>query len=329
MANDEAQASIRAGGRAVSCLYHIHRSQLNCRSRQVEEVALERYGSLEEFNEALEERRILDERGQRRQSRRGPNSNTDSPSTSGMRTPEGGPRKYMFTTEEGLGSRPSSRASFRRPGEEREGASTPALNRLDSIKRQDVGTPSHLGRGTAGQIQTPIPSVFTPQLKRADSGYFPQDGSTVDPTSSKPPMSTEELNQLQAKVLRARLSDDPEADSLEKEYDLEVSRTKTAMNGGMWEGSGEGQQGQLGREVDAKGRQVDVQVLPTLDGRGRLYDVGTGKQDEDVLRPGNRRKKPEKVSASPSPPLGAYLTASSRLVIAKETYCGTIKMTTS
>jgi hypothetical protein len=253
---------------------------------------------MDDFNEALEERRVLDERGQRRQSKRGPNSATDSPSTSGMRTPEGGPRKYMFTTEEGFGSRPSSRASFRRPGEEREGGGTPApaLNRLDSIRKQEVGTPSHLGRGTAGQIHTPIPSVFTPQLKRADSGYFPKDGSTVDPTSSKPPMSTEELNQLQAKVLRARLSDDPEADSLERAYDLEVSRTKTAMEG-AWEGSGEGQQGQLGR-VDAKGRQVDVQVLPTLDGRGRLYDVGTGKQDEEALRPGNRRKKPEKVSFS-------------------------------
>jgi len=277
----------------VSCLQLVHWPKLMNRARPVEEVALERYGSLDEFNEALEERRILDERSDRRQSRRGPNGAADSPSTSGIRTPEGGPRKYMFTTEEGFGSRPGSRASFRRPGEEREGASTPVLNRLDSIKRQDVGTPSNLGRGTAGQIHTPIPSVFTPQLKRNDSGYFPKDGSTVDPTSSKPPMSTEELNQLQAKVLRARLSDDPEADSLEREYDQEVSRTKTAMES-AWEGSGEGEQGQLGR-VDAKGRQVDVQVLPTLDGRGRLYDVGTGKQDEDILRPGNRRKKPEKV----------------------------------
>jgi hypothetical protein len=255
---------------------------------------------MEDFNEALEERRTIDEREQRRQSRRGVNSTTDSPSTSGMRTPEGGPRKYMFTTEEGLGSRPSSRASFRRPGEEREGATTPGgPNRLDSIKRQEVGTPSHLGRGTTGQVYTPVPSVFTPQnLKRADSGYpFPKEGSTSDPTASKPPMSTEELNKLQAKVLRARLSDDPEADSLEKEYDLEVSRTKAAMDGGIWEGSGEGQQGQLGREVDTKGRPVEVQMLPTLDGRGRLYDVGTGKQDEEVLRPGNRRKKVQKVGS--------------------------------
>ena len=61
----------------------------------------------------------------------------------------------------------------------------------------------------------------------------------------------------------------------------------------MWEGSGEGKQGQLGREED--GKRVEVQVLPTLDARGQLYDVGTGKEDADVPRAGNRRKKPEKV----------------------------------
>lgn len=271
------------------------------RDRPVEEIALERYGSMDEFNEALAERQYLDDKDQRRQSRRGPNSNTDSPSTSGMRTPDVGARKYMFTTEEGFGSRPSSRAGFRRPGEEREGgASTPSLGRVEDLRRKEMGTPSAAPRTTASKVSTPIPSVFTPQnLKRADSGYpFPQGDSTVDPTSSKPPMSTEELNKLQAKVLRARLSDDPEADNHEADYEREVARTKQAMAGGMWEGSGDGVQGQLGREVDGKGRQVDVQVLPTLDGRGRLYDVGTGKQDEEVLRPGNRRKKPEKVRSS-------------------------------
>lgn len=268
------------------------------RGRPVEEIALERYGSMDDFNEALEERRFLDEKDQRRQSRRGLNSNTDSPSTSGMRTPDAGPRKFMFTSEEGFGSRPSSRAGFRRPGEEREAISTPGLGRVEDLKRKELGTPGSAPRAAPpNKVATPIPSVFTPQnLKRNDSGYpFPKDGSASDPTSSRPPMSTEELNQLQAKVLRARLSDDPEADRLEEEYEREVSRTKQAMAGGLWEGSGDGVQGQMGREVDAQGRRVEVQVLPTLDGRGRLYDVGTGKQDEEVQRPGNRRKKPEKV----------------------------------
>jgi hypothetical protein len=71
---------------------------------------------------------------------------------------------------------------------------------------------------------------------------------------------------------------------------------------------------------------VDVQFLPTLDGRGRLYDVGTGKQDEDVLRPGNRRKKPEKVSHRGCDST-LVLTTSLRPVIETAICYGTIKMT--
>lgn len=112
-------------------------------------------------------------------------------------------------------------------------------------------------------------------------------------------MSIEELNRLQAKVLRAKLMEDPDAEALEEQYDFERARAEEGggdLGGaGMWEGKGGGRQGQLGRE-SVNGKRVDVQVLPTLDGRGQLYDVGTGKQDEEASRPGNKRKKPEKVS---------------------------------
>ena len=64
----------------------------------------------------------------------------------------------------------------------------------------------------------------------------------------------------------------PDADRLEREYDDAVART----NGGV-----------------ADGVRMKVEVLPTLDGRGRLYDVGGGK-DDGPLRAGNRKKK-EKV----------------------------------
>ena len=44
-----------------------------------------------------------------------------------------------------------------------------------------------------------------------------------------------------------------------------------------------------------KGVRKKVEVLPTLDGRGRLYDVGKEVgQEEDNAGPGNRKKK-EKV----------------------------------
>ena len=42
-------------------------------------------------------------------------------------------------------------------------------------------------------------------------------------------------------------------------------------------------------------RRSRVEVLPTMDGQGRLYDIGTGTgEDKSMEMPGNRKKK-EKV----------------------------------
>ena len=259
---------------------------------------MDRYGNMEDFNEALEERRILDERDRRRQSRRGnTNDGVSSPSTAGMRTPDTSNRRFMFNNEEGVGSRPGSRAGFRRPGES-EGFQTPGAGRVDELRRREGVTPriNNAPLPAQAKVSTPIPSVFTPTtLTRAGSGY-PFSDQPVNDSTSKPPMSIEELNRLQAKVLRAKLMEDPDAEALEEQYEHEHARANERGGdqggAGMWEGSGDGRQGQMGREEN--GRRVELQVLPTLDGRGQLYDVGTGKQDEDVKRPGNKRKKPEK-----------------------------------
>lgn len=268
---------------------------------------MERYGNLEDFNEALAERRVLDEREQRRQSRRDDGSGGyGSGASTGIRTPDaGGGRRFMFTNEERMGSRPNSRAGFRRPGEV-EGVQTPGGGRIEELKRRESSTPRSGFQGlpaASSKVSTPIPSVFTPTgLSRAGSGYpfsAPVTDKLGESATSIPPMSTEQLNKLQAKVLRAKLMEDPNAEALEDEYETE--RIRAAEGGGdlggagMWEGNASGVQGQMGREVDERGRRAEVQVLPTLDGRGRLYDVGTGKEDGEV-QAGNRRKKPQKVS---------------------------------
>ena len=64
--------------------------------------------------------------------------------------------------------------------------------------------------------------------------------------------------------------------SLEKQYQAELDRA-----------NGEG--GEM---------QATVQVLPTLNAQGQLYDVGLGKDDGQIL-PGNRKKK-EKVCVTSS-----------------------------
>jgi hypothetical protein len=89
-------------------------------------------------------------------------------------------------------------------------------------------------------------------------------------------LSPSSLNRLQAKVLRAKLTGGPDAEKLEKEYEEEMRRAN-------------------GISTDERGveTQTRVEVLPTLDARGKLYDVGQGKDDK--VLPGNKKKK-EKVS---------------------------------
>lgn len=66
----------------------------------------------------------------------------------------------------------------------------------------------------------------------------------------------------------------PDAEKLEKEYEAEARRANGELDSG----------GDVRRKVE---------VLPTLDARGRMYDVGHGRGEEEA-RPGNRKKKEEK-----------------------------------
>lgn len=249
--------------------------------RPVEEVARERYDSLEAFEEAKNEKRILEERETRRAGRV---SNSGNDSRNGGRQLDrdrGGSseKRWMFSDFSTPESRSSSQNSFRRPGNAdstpstpqpsgRGGSAdepTPANKRLDSLR---LGRgPSGSGKFTPPAARTPIPSVMTPTR----SSRVQQQTRSLSPSS---------LNKLQARVLRAKLMGAPDADALEKEYEIERSKPP-AQSGGV--------------HIDADGTRVEV--LPTLDGRGRLYDVGLGK-DEEVL-PGNRKKKPPVCLISP------------------------------
>lgn len=216
----------------------------------LEEIARDRFGSLEAFEEAKEERRILDEREDQRPGRQ------HAQQDSGFRG--GGPRGMMFTdvNNSGMSSRSSS---FRKPGADSSsapgtpspsGSGAPANRRLDSLR-----LPS---QSRLAQSHTPVPSVMTPP-----------------PTASRRrAMSPSSLNRLQAKVLRAKLMGSADAEALEREYDSESRKAN-------------------GEDVAETGVRTKVEVLPTLDSRGRLYDLGTGKPDleDEDQKPGNRKKK--------------------------------------
>lgn len=224
--------------------------------RDLEEVALERYGSLDEWRGALEEERILGERSSRR-------------SSGGSSGPLGAATGRRFVYHElsrddapsAGSSRPPSRGSFRKPG--------------DTLDR--TMSPS-------SRPSTPVPNVFTPPVVRTPRPAAPSTLSQPVPlplsstaAASRPPLTQSDLNKLQAKVLKAKLLGNPDAGAMEREYEGERVRT-------------------LAVGVPGVGGQGTAEVLPTLDGRGRLYDVGTGTEDAVMREPGQRKPK-EKVSA--------------------------------
>lgn len=263
--------------------------------RPVEEVAMERYGSLEAWHEALEERRILDEREGRRRGggggyggnqgggyggnqRGGPGGGGSGGRAFETPTPssqDSSSRRFVFTDSGGSASssRPASRGSFRRPGE--------ALERTASGS-SSVGAPAPV----TSRPGTPVPSVFTPpasRTPRTTSNLSQSFALVPDPTTtaSKPPLTQSELNKLQAKVLKARLMGNDNAAELEKEYEKERERTLEMGNTA---------------EIVVGGETETVKMLPTLDGRGRLYDVGTGQAPEEEQT--GKRKKKEKAFES-------------------------------
>ncbi|KAM6494102.1 Protein similar to CwfJ C-terminus 1 domain containing protein [Amanita muscaria] len=233
--------------------------------RSIEDVGIERFGTLEAFEEAQAERRILDER---EASKRGQQRGRDSDrGRSGGGVSGSGEKGFMFHdfTPSGGSSRSSS---FRRPGEsgrqteDVSGRSTPSAGpshrRVDALRGTGGGrTGSPLAQQQhTPQSRTPIPSVLTPSI-----------------TSSRRALSPTSLNRLQAKVLRAKLMTLPDAEKLEKEYEEELAKARGTVD-------------------ERSGVRTKLEVLPTLNAHGRLYDVGTGAgDDDDRPPPGNRKKK--------------------------------------
>jgi len=153
---------------------------------------------------------------------------------------------------------------------------------------------------------TPIPQVFTPQLSRdqqqveatTSSSKTDTDASTSLPAVARdairkrereeaPPLDTGALNKLQAKVMKAELVGAANAESLRAK--LHAALAKSQRGGDLEPGF---------FDLDPKGGGLlpvegdkEVHVLPTLDGHGRLYDVGHGQNDDVSTRPAQRQKR--------------------------------------
>ena len=224
--------------------------------------------------------------------------------------------RYIFTDPSKAAdpsSRPPSRGgSFRRPG----GVDEESGDRAEFLSRPQTPTLHHQRERNGTKPSTPIPSVFTPLLLTGGPGGAMRkpsqlsastnaeqaakkaivDSQANDDLLSQPIMSPTALNKLQAKILRARLmaSGSEELKNMEEQYEREMQRSRQGD-------AGQGYFDTANLGGAAKG-EAQIAVLPTLDGRGRLYDVGKGteKDEEDqAAGTGNKRKRMEKVTSCP------------------------------
>ncbi|KAJ3032965.1 hypothetical protein HK097_005015, partial [Rhizophlyctis rosea] len=200
--------------------------------RSVDDVALERYGSLEDFEDAKEERAFLDQR----RAGRGDRNKRD----------EG----YRPTVRSG--------ASFQRP--------------TDEFGRELREEPPRFSRPTEPVKSVPTSSSQTPAkpISETSSSRVPSILPQTAPSraSSTPVLTKDELNKLQAKALKAKLTGLPDAEALEKEFGREK------------------------RRADEVGQQ-DTIMLSNIDSRGRLQDIGT--TSTQPVSQGHRKREKFKV----------------------------------
>lgn len=244
--------------------------------RDLEEVALERFATMEDFEDALEERRVLD--GQAKGKKREEEGGRSTPTLqsvarrSYMLASGGSGERNSGTDDSEPSSRLGSRQGFKRPGES-SGATTPRPPRNIGFETPSASKPT---------TPSAIPSVFTPFIGRPDAtqaGVVLDDGSS-DP--DRPILTPDQLNKLQANILKAELmGDDSQHSALKEEYERESGRAKahtTAAGdkGGAFAPSSHTYRrgGKSGAGVLVEDGTRELQVLPTLDARGRMYDIG-------------------------------------------------------
>ena len=237
--------------------------------RNVEEIALERYGTLEAFNEARMERQFIDDQEKSRKERKGIKSSNNS----------------QLTSSSLQSSRaPSRQSSFRKPGEN----SSPSTSGAP-VPSSLVREVSQVG---SSKSSTPIPSVFDPTVQQKD-GQTSQllqgaiKNSQTDMMNSTPPLSIAALNKLSAKVMRAEMMNSANAADLRAEYEKEKAKAEAGGDLGFSKIATH----RAGEDVSASSSR-QVQVLPTLDARGRLYDIGTSNnvEQETTMSKSAKRK---------------------------------------
>ncbi|CAO3644300.1 unnamed protein product [Cunninghamella echinulata] len=237
--------------------------------RSVEEVGLERYGSKEKLQEALDERKYLDQRKHKKgkyddQSSRNEKEHRKS-SHHHHHHHSSSRSKYVFTdTKESTSS--SSQNQFKMPS-----TSSSSSKHSDHGRRKRSLTPPPSPSRVQRSKYIESSSTRSPSLNKSDNQpstplvVTPHE-VTIDTTSaiSEPVLTRDELNKLNSKLVKAKImGDESEVNALEEEYKRQLERYEAAENG-----TSQATQANSGKPVS---------VLPTVDSEGKLYDYALSK----------------------------------------------------
>ncbi|KAI7858632.1 CwfJ C-terminus 1-domain-containing protein-like protein [Circinella umbellata] len=212
--------------------------------RTVEEVGIERYGSLEKLNEALAERDFLDGKNRSRSS-----SRRDSPSSSTSK------RTIYAQTD-------TTSKSFQRPEPRRSNNDNNKSTSLDEFGREVKR------RKKSGDTSSPL-IITQHQMPAAFS-------------SAEPILTRDQLNKLNAEVLKAKLMGKDNAEELEKEYEKQRILFEA-------------------QETDGK----SVKILPTVDSEGRFYDYAL--TNDKTISSDRKGKNKERFQHTHDPKTGERL----------------------
>ncbi|KAI9496028.1 CwfJ C-terminus 1-domain-containing protein-like protein [Zychaea mexicana] len=214
----------------------------------IEKVGIERYGSLEKLNEALDERAFLDGKKKHSSSSSRSSSRRDSPPASSSNTS----KRFMYAETD------AASKSFKRP------ESVDEFGRELKRRKKSPDTSSPLII-----TQHQMPAAFS---------------------SPEPILTRDQLNKLNAEVLKAKLMGKDNAEELEKEYQKQLQLFEAAETG-------------VAEGTDQDGKSVSI--LPTVDSGGRFYDYALS--NDSTISSDRKGKNKERFQNTHDPKTGERL----------------------
>ncbi|KAG0365112.1 hypothetical protein BGZ54_006850 [Gamsiella multidivaricata] len=182
-----------------------------------EVIGIERYGSIEKFNEAMEERRELDRRASRRKGRRSDRGDDRDDRRDDRRDSRRDDRRRdddddRRARDDDRRSRDDRPSKSGRLSEFSSAASSPFQRPMDEQERLEKELVRRNREKEREKEQerrfTPIPSPFATHVS-----------SPIPNHSAEPTITPDQLNKLKAKAIRAKMLGTPDAEALEKEYE--------------------------------------------------------------------------------------------------------------